>query len=97
VPSRGIRSLCCPRADRGHAAVLVSPAMNSRRRMFETSRNGLGKPIEIQAVQEPRCVLTSASVGVRKWPNSSVTAICRARNLSGDKPPSMPMQCHGRK
>ncbi len=32
----------------------------------------------------------------RYWPNASVTAIRRARKLSGDKLPSMPMGYYGR-
>ncbi len=34
--------------------------------------------------------------GGGSWPNSAIIRIRRARKLSGDKLPSMPMEHHGR-
>jgi hypothetical protein len=49
---RRTRSGCCARAASGHAAVLPSPAMNSRRRIVHSSEPLYGRPTAAEALWE---------------------------------------------
>jgi hypothetical protein len=52
TPMRRIRSGCCARTTTGHAAALLSPAMNSRRRIRHPLKLLCGQPIAVRVAWE---------------------------------------------
>ena len=75
TPIRRKRSACCARAASGHAAVLPSPLMNSRRRILDSLLLYGG------AYCDPSCV-GNRSHG-RLWPEAADLGVAASRQLSG--------------